>query len=137
MLKNSRGRYLLARRNPKKYPDVKEQWDIIGGRIESGTPLIDNLKREIMEEVGLKYQGEPELISAQDIIVDHKYTDATNHTNESKHVVRLTYIGEMDGDPKIDEDHTEAKWFTGEEIKQLENLDGYFKELIEKGLVKL
>ena len=125
MLKNSQGRYLLARRNPQKYPEVKEQWDIIGGRIEPGTSLIENLKREIKEEVGLDYLGEPRLISAQDIL------------RPDKHVVRLTYIGEIDGEPKIDSDHLEAKWFTAEEIKQMEGLDRYFKELLEKSFLDL
>lgn len=125
LLKNSEGKYLLARRNPKKYPDVKEQWDIIGGRIEPGTSLADNLKREIMEEVGLKYQGGPKLVAAQDILIGEK------------HVVRLTYTGEIDGEPKIDEDHTEAKWLTAEEINNMENLDRYFRELTEKGIIAL
>ena len=120
LLKNSEGKYLLVRRNPKKYPEVGPKWDIVGGRINAGTSLIENLKREIKEEVGLDYQGEPKLISAQDIL------------KPDKHVVRLTYIGDQDGDPKIDEDHLEAKWFTGEEIKNLENLDSYFKELLGK-----
>ena len=125
LLKNSEGKYLLARRNPKKYPDVKEQWDIIGGRIEPGTSLADNLKREIMEEVGLKYQGGPKLVAAQDILIGEK------------HVVRLTYTGVIDGEPKIDEDHTEAKWLTAEEINNMENLDRYFRELTEKGIIAL
>ena len=122
LLKNSEGKYLLVRRNPKKYPEVGPKWDIVGGRINAGTSLIENLKREIKEEVGLDYQGEPKLISAQDIL------------KPDKHVVRLTYIGDQDGDPKIDEDHLEAKWFTGEEIKNLENLDSYFKELLGKAI---
>jgi len=122
LLKNSEGKYLLVRRNPEKYPEVGPKWDIVGGRINPGAPLIENLKREIEEEVGLDYQGEPKLISAQDIL------------KPDKHVVRLTYIGDQDGDPKIDEDHLEAKWFTGEEIKNLENLDSYFKELLGKAI---
>lgn len=140
LLKNSEGKYLLVRRNPEKYPEVGAKWDIVGGRIIAGTSLFDNLRREIKEEVGLNYLGEPRLVSAQDIFV-HRYTDAADNAdikNKSsakqieRHVVRLTYIGEIDGNPVIDDDHLEARWFTGEEIKKLEPLDGYFRELVER-----
>lgn len=124
LLKNSEGKYLLVRRNPKKYPEVGAKWDIVGGRIEPGTNLIDNLRREIKEEVGLEYLGEPILASAQDIL-----------KSSDRHIVRITYTGEIDGNPIVDDDHTEAKWFTGEEIKNLENLDSYFRELIVAKIV--
>lgn len=120
LLKNSEGKFLLVRRNPKKYPEVGAKWDIVGGRIEPGTPLLENLKREIKEEVGLDYFGIPKLIVAQDIL------------KPDKHIVRLTYTGEIEGDPKIDEDHIEAKWFTVEEVKILKDLDLYFKQAMNK-----
>ncbi|MBI3231681.1 MAG: NUDIX hydrolase [Candidatus Doudnabacteria bacterium] len=128
LLKNKAGKYLLVRRNPKIYPEVGPKWDIVGGRIEHGSPLVDNLKREIREEVRLDYAGEPKLIAAQDIL-----------TASDKHVVRLTYLGELDGEPEVDDDHLEAKWFTGKEIKALadKELDSYFRELVEKGIVVL
>ncbi len=128
LLKNSEGRYLLARRNPKKYPEVGPKWDIIGGRIKPGTPLLDNLKREIKEEVGLDYAGQPRLAAAQDIL---KIAD--------RHVVRLAYLGEIDGEPKIDDDHLEAKWLTADEIRQLPEpeSDSFFKRLLDTGAVEL
>ena len=126
LLKNREGKYLLLRRNPKKYPEVGAKWDIIGGRINPGSPLLENLKREIMEEAGLDYQGTPKLVAAQDIL-----------KSADKHVVRLTYIGEMDGQPKIDEEHLEARWFTSAEIKALGvgELDSFFKELVDKEII--
>ena len=125
LLKNKESKYLLVRRNPKKYPEVGATWDLVGGRMNPGTALIDNLKREIKEEVALEYTGTPKLVAAQDIL------------QPDKHVVRLTYTGEIEGEPIVDEDHTEAKWFSAEEIKTLENLDIYFKELFNEGKVIL
>lgn len=126
LLKNSEGKYLLVRRNPKKYPEVGPKWDIVGGRINPGSPLFENLQREVREEVGLELIEKPQLIAAQDIL---KIPD--------RHVVRLTFIGRIEGQPTIDEEHTEAKWFTSQEIKSLKSdeLDSYFWALIgEKAL---
>jgi ADP-ribose pyrophosphatase YjhB (NUDIX family) len=128
LLKNTEGKYLLVRRNPKKYPEVGPKWDIVGGRIDPGTSLLENLKREIKEEVNLEYVGQPQLVAAQDIL-----------RVEGRHVVRLTYTGEIQGEPKLDDDHLEAKWFSAEELKSLSDieLDIYLKELIEKNIIIL
>jgi ADP-ribose pyrophosphatase YjhB (NUDIX family) len=120
LLKNTEGKYLLARRSPIKYPEVGAKWDIVGGRIDKGTSLIENLKREVMEETGLEIVGEPKLIAAQDIL------------KTDKHVVRLTYVGQATGEVKLSEEQTEHKWLTLEEISTLEPLDSYFKEVFEK-----
>ena len=124
LLKNPKGNYLLVKRSDKKYPEVGARWDIVGGRIDPGTSLLENLKREVREEVSLDLTKEPKLIAAQDIL-----------RVPGRHVVRLTYVGEIDGEAKLDEYHTEFAWFSLEEIKKLENLDVYFKELIDRDCV--
>src|SRR3989344_5018050 len=123
LLKGIDGKYLLVRRNPEKYPEAGDKlWDIIGGRINPGSPLFDNLKREVKEEVDLDLSAEPKLLAAQDILRDPE-----------RHVVRLTYIGGASGTPKVDGiEHTECRWFGVEEIKALPGLDIYFKEVMEK-----
>src|SRR3989338_7167082 len=121
LLKNKDGKYLLVKRNAKKYPEVGPRWDIVCGRIEPGSSLIENLKREIKEETNLELTEEPKLIAAQDILRVHE-----------KHVVRLTYVGNSTGEVNLHDEHTESKWFTIDEIKNLENLDIYFKELLDK-----
>lgn len=126
LLKNKDGKYLLVRRSPIKYPEVGPKWDIVGGRINPGSALLENLKREIKEEVGLDLVDEVKLVAAQDIL-----------RVPGKHVVRLTYTGTIDGEPKIDTDHVEFKWFTMDELKSMtsEELDIYFMELLNKNLI--
>ncbi|MBI4049554.1 MAG: NUDIX hydrolase [Candidatus Doudnabacteria bacterium] len=125
LLKNKNGKYLLVRRNPLKYPEVGPKWDIVGGRIDPGSLLLDNLKREVKEEVGLDLVDEIKLVAAQDIL-----------RVPGKHVVRLTYTGTIEGEPKIDTDHSEYKWFAWDELRAMseEELDIYFKELLDKNL---
>ena len=124
LLRNKEGKYLLVRRSPDKYPEAANRWDIVGGRINLGQTLLENLKREIKEETQLEMKKEPKLVAAQDI-----------RCIAGKHIVRLTFVGEMDGDPVLDGDHTEFGWFAAEEIKNLEQLDIYVKELIYKEII--
>jgi len=123
LLKNSVGKYLLLRRSLTKYPEVNGRWDIVGGRINLGVTLIENLKREIKEETNLSLIGQPKLIAAQDIL-----------RGKGKHVVRLTYSGEAKGDVKLDTNENDSyKWLFLEEIKKMEDLDIYFKNLLTEG----
>ncbi len=124
-LKNPEGKYLLVKRSNAKYGKVDGEWDIVGGRIDPGSGLMENLKREVREETQLEIIGEPRLIAAQDII-----------PNAEKHVVRLSYVGETEGEPVLDtEENTEYQWVTLEELKNMDNLDTYVRAVIAKGLI--
>lgn len=125
-LKNKEGKFLLLKRNMEKYGDVKGTWDIVGGRINPGTTLEENLAREIVEETQLKLSSGPRLIAAQDIL---KWTD--------KHVVRLTYVAAAEGDLVLDtSENTDYVWLTLEELKSQTDLDVYVKDVIDKGLLR-
>ena len=124
-LKNKDGKYLLLKRSADKYKNTKGVWDIVGGRIDPGIKLIENLKREIFEETKLELTSGPELIAAQDII-----------PNSEKHVVRLTYVADISGEPVLDtSENVEFKWLTMDEMKKQEDLDIYVKEILGKGLL--
>jgi len=121
LLKNSQEKFLLLHRSPVKYPEVKEPWDIVGGRIQPGMSLLENLAREVLEETGLVMMAEPKLLTAQDIL-----------RIPGKHVVRLTYVGEIEGEPKIDKEESDQyQWFSMDELQELEGLDSYFKEVLK------
>ena len=116
LLKNKDGKYLVVLRSVKD----GAYWEIIGGRINLGFSLLENLKREVMEETGLEIKYEPKLITAQDIL------------KPNKHIVRLTYAGLADGEVKLSDEHTEYKWLSTEEISNLEPIDSYLKEVLAK-----
>ncbi len=123
LIQNDEGKYLLLKRSLVKYPEMNGCWDIVGGRIDPGTGLTENLAREIKEETGLVLTGTPKLIAAQDII-----------PNPERHIVRLTYVGKAEGEITLDGvEHDSYQWFSREELLNLENLDSYFKELLKNG----
>ncbi len=125
-LRNEEGKYLLLKRSAEKYGKTNGSWDIVGGRIDPGSKLLDNLRREVQEETQLEILSDPILIFAQDII-----------PNEEKHVVRLSYVAETTGEPILDTtENTDYKWMTLEEMKDEKDLDKYVAEILEKGLVK-
>lgn len=119
ILINKEGKFLVLLRSAVKYPEAGAKWEIGGGRISPGTPLLENLKREVMEETGLEIISEPKLLAAQDIIRPHK------------HIVRLTYIGFAHGEVKLSNEHTEYKWLSREELKKIEPIDPILKEVLK------
>ncbi len=122
---NEYGKYLTIKRSPVKYPGIKGAWDIVGGRIEKGTSLIDNLRREVREETRLVITSEPQLIFAQDIL-----------RGNDRHVVRLSYVGKTEGEPVLDlSENVEYQWLTFAELKQQHDLDFYVNEVITSGIM--
>ena len=120
-LKNKENKFLLVKRNKDKYKNVQGDWDIVGGRINAGERLMDNLRREVYEETKLNILDNPLLICAQDII-----------PNEEKHVVRLSYIGKTEGEPILDlSENIDYKWLSLDEINKIDDLDIYVKEIIQ------
>lgn len=125
-LQNPEGKYLFLHRNTEKYKDIRGTWDIVGGRIDIGTPLMDNLRREVKEETQLEITSEPVLIYAQDIL-----------RGEEKHVVRLSYVGETTGEPVLDTtENDQYRWVSRDELENLEDLDVYVQEILKKGILK-
>lgn len=119
LLRDARGRFLLLHRSAAKYPDVRDNWDIPGGRIHPGKSLLENLGREIAEETGITTLGTPRLVAAQDII------------REDKHVVRLTYAAEARGNVILDkEENDDFRWVTKKELSEMSNLDQYVRAII-------
>lgn len=115
-------KFLLLLNNPEIYPEF-QKWSIPGGRIESGISLLENLQREIKEEIGVDLDlNNSRLIDAVDIL------------KPDKHVVRLTYLIEVNKQIQIvlSKEHIQYKWMNINEIRFLSNLDKYLLEIINK-----
>lgn len=124
-LRNEDGLYLILKRSPIRYPNINNFWDIPGGRIIPGTPLLENIKREIFEETKLSISNVPRLIGAQDIT-----------RLPEKHIIRLTFSANTSGTPILDEEHLEFKWITLKEMKSVKKLDEFTREILEKDLIE-
>ena len=125
LLKNEDNKYLVLFRSFNNNPvPHREYWDMPGGRINTGSDLIKNLKREVKEETGLEIIGEVQLVTAQDII-------------KEQHVVRLVYTGFGAGEVKLSEEHSEYKWLSLEELSKLEPIDSYLKKILIEFYKKL
>jgi ADP-ribose pyrophosphatase YjhB (NUDIX family) len=121
-LKNKSGRFLLLKRSPVRYPTIRNLWDIPGGRINPGSTLFENIRREIFEETELRISEMPKLIFAQDIL------------RSEKHIVRLTFVGSISGnrEPVLDDDHSDFKWVTLKEMEREKELDEFTREVLKK-----
>lgn len=122
-LESEEGKFLLLKRSQNKYPTIKNLWDIPGGRINPGTALIENLQREVLEETDLAILGEPKLLYAQDIL------------KSEKHIVRLTFRARANGEPRLNDESTDFRWSSVDEMLQLPTLDEFTLEVLEKRLL--
>jgi 8-oxo-dGTP diphosphatase len=118
------GKFLVLSRNFNTYKDIKQadSWDIPGGRIQVGAPVIENLRREIREETALELTDAPKLLCAQDIL-----------RGTEKHVVRLTFLAEVkDGEIMLDQnEHGQYRWATREELLNAKDTDQYLRGALE------
>ena len=76
----------------------------------------------LFEETKLQLIDEPVLLDAVDIL-----------RVPGKHIVRLTYLGTIDGTPEIDtEESNEYQWISLEELNALDDFDMYAKDLLRR-----
>lgn len=88
------------------------KWDIPGGRIESDEPIMDGLRREVMEESGLTI--EPiRLVGAGENFPSIK--------GESCHVVRLYYLADaITTNVTLSRDHDAYEWIDPQSVGERE-----------------
>lgn len=122
-LEKARGKFLLLKRSPIRYPTIENSWDIPGGRINTGISLKENLIREVQEETGLKIIGKPKLLYVQDIL------------KPEKHIVRITFVARTKGRPRLNEEHVDFRWLSIDEVLKFSDLDEFAREVLEKNIL--
>ncbi len=113
-------KFLIVKRNSKEiaYPG---KWTIPGGKAEKGESIIDVLKREIKEEVGLDIGDEKEFLR------DYTFVRPDKHN-----VIGFTFLVTASSDDvRLGEDFEDFKWILPHELKDYDHIEG-IKEEIKK-----
>ena len=94
-----------------------ETYDLPGGRLEFGEKPVNALTREVFEETGLN-------------ILNPKPTRVWSFSpKENFQLIGITFLCESENNKvNLSEEHTEYKWLTHEEIKEMDLPDWFKKE---------
>lgn len=115
---SSEGKYLLHRKKGDSF------WNLIGGRTSLGESSIDAVRREIQEELGC------------DCTIDalvHVGENFFSFKGADFHEILMIFSGELK-EPFREEDleqDIEVKWFSVEELEQIDILPQYTREVIQ------
>jgi 8-oxo-dGTP pyrophosphatase MutT (NUDIX family) len=60
LIRRADGKVLLLK--IRAWRDKPTYWDLPGGRMEPGETFVQTLKRELKEEIGVNYEGDPKQI---------------------------------------------------------------------------
>jgi 8-oxo-dGTP diphosphatase len=119
VVRDARGRLLLVRRG---HEPGMGQWSVPGGRIEDGETPQDAIVREVLEETGLRIE-----LAGLAGVVERPAGRGTVYT------IQDFYGRVAPGcDPesvRAGDDAAEAGWFTAEQVRSLNCVDGLLDEL--------
>ncbi len=125
---NNEGKVLIAQRSPEEDHEGG-RWSIPGGKIESvgeeHNVLLKNIKREILEEVGV------EIFDDITLVYDNTFT-----RSNGDNVLALVFVCKYKtGEAKSLEDTVNVKWVGRDEINNYE-FPPNVKEYVLKGFKK-
>ncbi len=114
------GRVLLGKRTSTVR--FANMWDAFGGHLEEGETAAHALVRELFEELGIR-------VTAAKFL--HEYTDKDPTSKEMFHH-HLYLVSGWQGEPRIaNEEHSEIRWCTAEEVAKL-RLQPHLKKTIRE-----
>ncbi len=122
---DSKGQILVIRRSPYDTRRTNK-WDFPGGGYEQGEDVIDAIKREVHEEVGLTACTVSPVYIASGI-------DHASQFMDGETVFAICYLcSDWEGEVKVSDEHSEYKWVSKEEALGLDYGDdgGFFKASI-------
>lgn len=104
----------------KRHPNSRTNpncWELVGGKVDQGENFDKALIREFKEETNLEIKMD-DLIGAVQEDFPHKRT-----------VALIMNVELVSGEITISDEHTDWKWASIDEIKELK-LSGWFKKLL-------
>jgi ADP-ribose pyrophosphatase YjhB (NUDIX family) len=118
------GKALLIRRG---HEPRKGEWSLPGGLVELGEPLLDALRREVLEETGLEVTVGPHIET-----FDRIHRDEAGRVRF--HFVIVDYLClSPDGDPVAGTDALDVAWSTADELDRFK-VNPHAAAVIRKGL---
>lgn len=117
------GRALITKR--AKDPE-KGRWDVPGGFLHAGEDVLDGLRREVMEELGIEID-----VSMDDLVqmVAHTYGD------DGDYVLAMGFFARhASGDPRPADDVAEMRWVTRDEIEGMSFAWEHDRDLVRRAL---
>ncbi|MCW3113781.1 MAG: hypothetical protein JWR18_2177 [Segetibacter sp.] len=105
------------------------KWDLPKGKLEEGETIEDCAVREVEEETGLQNIQLGELLG----VTNHFYKENGKDLEKETHWFTMSVSGDQALVPQLEEDITELKWVSKDEIKDyLKNSFKNIEEIVEK-----
>jgi len=104
--------------------DQSGNWELPGGKLEFGEPIVGALKREVAEEIGIRDLEVGKPIGAFDFKVDPK-----DGLTIRQFIIIVFECSSKVSNIKLSHEHQDSGWFTKEEIKSLPMREDYKKIL--------
>lgn len=119
LIKNhAKDKFLIIKRHKNEiaYPG---KWAFPGGKVERGETVLETLKREVLEEVGLEIEDHKEFLMDFTFI----RPDDINVVGFCFEVIAKT------NDVKLADDFEDFKWITPEELSNYDYIEGINEEV--------
>jgi ADP-ribose pyrophosphatase YjhB (NUDIX family) len=121
-----RNRMLLVRRATEP---LKGEWSVPGGMLELGEKLRDGVRREVLEETGLKVEPGDVLD-----VFDSIFRDEKGRTQY--HYVLIDYLCRLvSGEAQAGSDVSEVRWVQEDELAAMELRDS-IEQVMRKGFLR-
>lgn len=118
IIQNEDGKYLLVKRADKEKIEHYGNWECPGGKLEENETFENAALRESKEEVNL----------------DIEIIKTVKEIEKDGEIIAIVFLGKpLSSEVIISEEHSNFKWFSYEELKELESITykDFFLELIE------
>jgi ADP-ribose pyrophosphatase YjhB (NUDIX family) len=111
LITDSDGRILLLQSQAK---DGTERWDLPGGRMDENESFMQTLSRELIEEIGTSYEGEPVFLMT---VLSHASIQVgSGHVGLILNIYRTTIP--VDAEIQLNDYETGSEWVAPTEAGQ-------------------